>query len=142
MTDRRPVAPLLAPLLLLLLAATGCGESGQQYATNLGEAIDRSKAMSVRGDMQKIAAAITSYVTQEAELPALGDIQGLAGVLEPNWLRHVPTSDPWGTDYRFSADGSSYTIESAGQDKAWGTGDDMVMEDGQLTKMPEGFQRL
>ena len=137
MTALRP----LAPLVLALLAA-GCGESGQEYAANVGEAIDRGKAMSVRGDMQKIAAAITSYVTQEADLPALSDVHGLAEVLEPSYARRVPRQDPWGTEYRFDSSGSGYRIHSAGQDRQWDSDDDIVMEDGQMTQLPKGFQRL
>lgn len=131
----------LAPLALLLLAA-GCGKSGQEYAANVGETIDRGRAMSVRGDMQKIAAAITSYVTQEADLPELSDVHALAEVLEPAYARRVPREDPWGTEYRFESDGSGYRMQSAGQDRSWDSDDDLVMEDGQMTQLPKGFQRL
>ena len=131
----------LAPLVLALLAV-GCGKSGQEYAGNLGETIDRGKAMSVRGDMQKVAAAITSYVTQQAELPPLSDVHGLAEVLEPSHVRRVPRDDPWGTEYRFESSGSGYLMHSAGQDRSWDTDDDIVMEDGQMTQLPKGFQRL
>lgn len=127
--------------LALLLSASGCGKSGQEYAANVGETIDRGKAMSVRGDMQKVAAAVTSYVTQQADLPPLSDIHALAGVLEPSYARRVPREDPWGTEYRFESSGSGYRMHSAGQDRAWDSDDDIVMEDGQMTQLPKGFQR-
>ena len=139
----RPLAPFAAPALVLAaLLGAGCGKSGQDYATNVGSAIDRSKAAGARGDMQSIAAAITSYVSQESDLPPLSDIHALAELLEPTYSRRVPTADPWGTEYRFESSGGDYTVQSAGQDETWSTDDDLEMQAGQMTKMPAGFQRL
>ena len=128
--------------LLLALAAllAGCGDTGEEYANSTLRALDRGKANGARGDMQVIAAGLTNYMTAEGELPAVSDIHSLADALEPNIIRAVKRQDPWGTDYEFSCDGSSYTMRSAGQDLEFGNGDDLIMEDGQITKMPDGFE--
>jgi hypothetical protein len=141
-TTRRPArVPCIPVLLGFALLLAGCGKSGQEYAANVGQAIDRSKANGARGDMQALAAALTSLATQEGDLPEASDIHSLAEALEPTYTRHAPRSDPWGTDYEAECDGSGYVIRSAGQDREWGTDDDLEMQDGQMTKMPAGFTR-
>ena len=142
MTARRTPAfrpATLALLGLCVIALAGCGESGQEYANSTLNALERGKANGARGDMQVLSAAITSYVTQEGNLPQASDIHELADLLEPTFQRVVKRSDPWGTDYDISIDDTDYTIRSAGTDQQWDTEDDLIVEDGQVTKMPAGF---
>lgn len=142
MTARRIPVSRLAPFLSLglgLLLLAGCGESGQEYANNTLNALERGKANGARGDMQVLSAAITGYVTQNGDLPQASDIHELADMLEPTYQRVVKRTDPWGTDYDISIDDMDYTIRSAGTDGEWDTEDDLIVEDGQVTKMPAGF---
>jgi hypothetical protein len=132
----------MAPLLVLGLAAAvlaGCGESGQDYANSTLNAIERGKANGARGDMQALSASITTYVTQEGDLPQAHDIHSLADILEPTYQRIVKRADPWGTDYAVTIEGSDYTVRSAGADTTWDTEDDLIVENGQVTQMPAGF---
>jgi hypothetical protein len=57
-------------------------------------------------------------------------------------VRRAPTVDPWGTAYTYQTDGNGFTLRSAGHDRQFHTDDDVVVEDGQVTQLPEGYQRL
>ena len=129
--------PILLALAVTLLV--GCGEASTEYANSTLNAIERGKANGARGDMQVLSAAITGYMTSEGDLPQASDIHDLADQLEPTYQRVVKRSDPWGTDYDILIDDSDFTIRSAGTDMTWDTEDDLMVENGQITKMPAGF---
>ena len=134
------VAALLG---LCALASAGCGKKDQpNYGDQVARALQEGKASGARGDLQSLAVAITSYVTNEEGIPVASNIDELAARLEPGYLNRVPRVDPWGTPYAFSQDGSSYKLACAGVDKAFGTADDMEMVDGQVTKMPASYTRF
>lgn len=133
----RPV-PTLA---LLALVATACGKKKDEptYGEAAARAIREGHAMQARGDMAAIANALTNYVSSGSDLPEASTMDELASYLEPTHLRRVPVHDPWGSAYHYATDGSSYTLRSAGKDLRMGTDDDIVMTDGQITKMPKGY---
>ena len=133
---------------LALLLASGFGASGctkksePTYAENLVDAMRRGDAMQARGHMETIAIAVTSYVTQNGNIPEAGNIDDLALKLEPAFTRVCPRNDPWGHPYLWSATSSSWSLKCAGRDGIMDNDDDLVMEDGQLTKLPKGFTRF
>jgi hypothetical protein len=129
--------------VLLATVASACKKDDKPtYGERIVDAYDRGKANGARGDLQTIAIAITSYVTNEGSLPEADDIDGLAAQLEPDQVRRCPRKDPWGTPYYYERDGESYTLASAGHDKTWDTDDDLELSDGQMTKLPKGFTQL
>ena len=130
---------LLALLGLMVAVLAGCGDSETTYANSTLNALERGKANGARGDMQVLSTAITGYVSQEGDLPQAADIHALVDLLDPTYQRGVKRQDPWGTDYEVSIDDSDYTIRSAGADTEWNTEDDLMVENGQLTKLPAGF---
>jgi hypothetical protein len=94
------------------------------------------------GALQTLAVAITQYVSAEGSLPEAEDVDQLAALLAPTFVRRAPRVDPWGTAYAYQTDGQSYWITSAGHDRELDTADDVEVEDGQVTKLPEGYERI
>ena len=135
---------LAAAVAGLLLACTGCGKKkeGPTYGDNLARAIREGRATEARGDLQAIAVAITSYVTNEAGIPAAANFDELAALLQPRYLRTMKRTDPWEMPYTYSQDGSSYRLACSGADKTFGTADDMEVIDGQVTKMPKSYENF
>lgn len=135
-------------LALVVAAATifvaGCGKKKEEptYGDNLARAIREGKASGARGDLQALAIAITNYTTNEGGIPGASNIDELAALLEPRYLRSMKRTDPWETPYTYSQDGTSYRLGSAGADRIHGTEDDMEMIDGQVTKMPKSYERF
>jgi hypothetical protein len=140
-----PRVPLRAAGVVLLVAATlaACKKDDKPtYAEAVGKAYQKGKASGARGDLQTIAIALTTYVSNVGNLPEAEDIDGLAQQLEPTWVRRCPRKDPWGTPYYYELAGDSYTLASAGADGNWDTDDDVEVVDGQVTKLPKGLETL
>ncbi|MEM7248871.1 MAG: type II secretion system protein GspG [Acidobacteriota bacterium] len=133
----KPLHHRLVLLSLLALLGLACGESGQSYADNVIDASRRGQASGARGDLQVLSVAVTTYMTNEGDLPVAGDIHQLADILSPTYVRHVKTKDPWGNDYDYWSQGSDFTLSSSGHDGEWDTDDDVVIENGQVTSFPK-----
>ena len=139
---RRFLCPAVLGLSVATLLLVSCGKTGEEWAGNVIEAQERGKAAGASSDMQSLAVAITSYATDEGTPPVASDINALASLLEPRYTRRVKRNDPWGKEYEYSCDGTSYRIASAGLDGKWGTEDDLVNEDGTMTQLPKGFRKF
>ena len=145
MTHRsRRFALAVAALVVALALAGGCEkkEKGPNYGDNLVTAMDKGKVMGARGDLQTLAIAITNYILAEGNPPSARDIDELAGQLQPSHVRRAPKVDPWGTPYDYQGTGDGYTLRSAGHDQQFFTTDDVIMEDGAITQLPEGYKRF
>ena len=134
----------VACAVVAALFLVGCGKKKDEptYGDGLARAVREGKAMQARSDLQTISLAVTSFLTNEGNLPEATDMAELAGKLEPAYTRRLPRTDPWGTEYTYSQDGSSYTLMAAGKDMAFGTEDDMVLVNGQITKMPKSYENF
>lgn len=124
-------------ILLLLLGAAAYWvlkdrpEAESEYGDALLQSMDRGKAERVRGNLRTLHQALTGYMTAEGSYPTTSDIGQLGPMLRP-YVARVDTKDPWGTPYRYESTGSSYTIHCAGQDRKFGTEDDIVSYDGAI----------
>jgi ATP-dependent Clp protease ATP-binding subunit ClpA len=119
--------------LLLAIAEDDKGPAGDAL---------RAAGASPEAILQALAAVLTSYSIDSDGPPVASDINALASILEPKYTRRLKRNDPWGTEYDFSCDGTSFRIASAGVDETWGTEDDIVNEDGTMTQIPKGFRKL
>jgi hypothetical protein len=139
--SRSPVRLLRLGLpILLACALPGCSKKkGPTYSDRVVGAMREGHAMDARGDMQAIANALTSFVASDGNLPEAQDMPGLVSALEPTWLRVVPRTDPWGTEYKYAADESGWSLRSAGKDVKFGDDDDLVMQNGQITQLPKSY---
>jgi len=127
-----------AMLVLGLLVAAGCGTE-KEYAGNLVETYDKAKATGTAADMKAIGTALSAYRLDHGDYPSAGGIDALAAELSPDYLRIAATRDKWGRPFNYSAGPLGYTLVSTGEDGREGTADDLVLEDGRLTRTPPGF---
>lgn len=93
----------------------------------------RAKESRTELEMRNISTALSTYYTDNNSYPLTADYPD--EVESDGYMANVPDDDAWDTAYQYvSADGSSYTLESFGIDKANGGGDDIVFSDGILTE--------
>jgi hypothetical protein len=92
--------------------------------------MERGRVEQVRGDFRTIHLGLTSYMTANGEYPVVTEMRELSPLLSP-YVARLDVTDPWGTPYRYDSGGQSYTLSSAGQDRKFGTEDDVVSRDGQ-----------
>ena len=115
-------APLAAAALVLLLAC----RQGEEYLTTVVGAQDRATKVALESSYRALAAAIETYQLENGRYPArLGDIPDVAS-------GRLPGKDPWGSPFRYRAEGSRYEVRSDGADGREGTEDDVVLRDGQV----------
>lgn len=124
---------------------------------NLLNAIDRGKQKRTMADMRSIGTAVESYSIDNNAYPVATDMDTLKGIVEPVYIRSLPTVDGWGNPFLYWSDGASYRIVSRGKDGAedqdWseanpdsavGTqsfNNDIVFVDGLFVVYPEGQQQ-
>jgi general secretion pathway protein G len=144
-------------LIELLIVVAIIGIIAAIAIPNLLNAIDRGKQKRTMSDMRSVGTAVESYAVDVNFYPiqgSLGNIAGtVEGVLEPTYIKNVPTTDGWAGNILYGSDsggvGSDYTIVSYGKDKKassssiGATNDfdcDIIYENGTFSAYPEGVQ--
>lgn len=115
---------LALAVLGLLATLASCGSSEPPMSVNPG----RSLRAGYLAAMQVYAAQLSQIQNVRGQLPQGDGVQ----VLVEHGIKVVPATDAFGTELRYHNDGTHWTLSSAGPDMAWGTPDDIVIEDGQL----------
>jgi hypothetical protein len=106
----------LCVIIVLLLAAWQTVFVPHTW-NNLGGEVSRYQR--TRGDLLTISTALTNYAGDDQQaLPCLmdGPISRIAPLLEPTYIRKMPTHDGWHRPIRFQSDGTSWEIRSLGRD--------------------------
>lgn len=114
--------------------------------------LHRARQRRTMADLHTIALALESYNTDLGFYP-LGDggpISTIRSFIEPTYVKPLPRDDGWSNPIAFASTGSVYTLVSLGGDSRsslpWtggvthGTGDDIVLSNGQFYQWPEGVQ--
>lgn len=113
---------VVLPLTLGLLLACTSSEPPDQL--NPGKAL-RAAAVAT---LEVYGAQLNQVQNAQGALPEGDGVQ----VLLDAGIRAVPRTDPFGTEMGYHNDGAHWSLSSAGPDMAWGTPDDIVIEDGRL----------
>jgi len=116
------------------------------------ENADRSREKRTMADMVTVATATEAYATDVNKYPDAKSIEALRPILTPTYIRILPTTDAWGTQFAYyvSADKQKYRFVSAGPDKKFdpssfllgqapAKSDDIVYEDGVFLLSPAGI---
>src|SRR3954453_580852 len=116
------------------------------------ESADKSRERRTMADMRSAATAAEAYAVDLNKYPDAKSIEGLRPLLSPTYIRTLPTTDAWGTqfDYFVSVDKQKYRFVSAGPDKKFdptsllvgqapAKSDDIVFEDGVFLLSPAGI---
>lgn len=139
MNRPRPLYGFSVVLLVMgLLLLGGCGTE-KEYASGLVSGYDRAKATGTAADMKAIGSALSAYQLDNGDYPSVSGIDALVKELSPDYLRMASARDKWGQPFGYSASANGYRLVSKGHDGVEGTEDDLVFEDGRLTKTPPGF---
>ncbi len=68
-------------------------------------------------DMRSLATAVEARATDTEDYPKVMTLSDLERLISPTYIRTVPRTDTWGTEYLYVSDGTSYRFVSAGADK-------------------------
>ena len=116
-------------LIEILLVVVIIGILAAVAVPRLGGRVMQSQISAARGGAGAIGVAIDLYETDNGKLPE--SLQNLVTKgSEPNWngpyLKKAESlKDPWGTEFQYTKQGSSYTVVSAGPDLSFGSADDV-----------------
>jgi hypothetical protein len=103
-------------------------------------------------DLRSVATAVEAYAIEHDHYPLAEDLRGLAGKIEPLYIKTCPRIDGWGHPIEYEpGEGYGYVLWSPGKDGAYedeavggSTMDfdcDIVFADGTFVQWPEGMQQ-
>ena len=107
------------------------------------------KQRQTMADIRSIAVAVESYSIDHDQYPVATTIKELAALVEPDYIRDIPTTDGWGRPFQIKSTRRKYMIHSYGRNGvrdaapggAQGSLDaDIIFSDGQFVQWPEGLQ--
>ena len=122
-------------VLVALPLALACGGDDdkkgvvEEAADAAVRGIDRARQERTLSMMETLRLALERYQMDSGSYPAGSSLSGISGKLSM-LLPRVETRDSYGNTMSYSSDGSTYRIVSAGEDGAFGTGDDITLQDG------------
>ncbi len=127
---------LLFLLLALLNAASGLAEDPKPRKHEPRVVDQWYLAVHTIADANSLRTSVQAYAIDNNHYPLVTNIEELRPLLEPIYIRTMPTKDAWGTPfvYRSVDDGKSFVIASAGSDRkfdesTWGAGYTMLSKD-------------
>ncbi len=136
-------------LIELLIVVAIIGIIAAIAIPNLLNAINRSKQKRTMADMRSIATAIEMYSIDNAFFPAASSPATLAVLIEPAYIKILPTLDGWRRTYSIDSTSVQYTVWSGGSDGGslnyFGgptstIRDSIVFSGGVFVQWPEGQQ--
>jgi type II secretion system protein G len=143
-------------LIELLIVVAIIGIIAAIAIPNLLNAIQRGKQKRTMADMRAVGTAVEAYAVDNNYYPAAGSpVSSISTLLEPRYIKKLPTQDAWNGQYEYESAGGTtaqeYTIASYGKDNAAGPttfvatkttnfNNDIVFSQGVFVTFPEGSQ--
>lgn len=126
---------ILILLVTVLLVYCGNKEKPGEVQQAAQDAMgDKQKIQTAMLDIKAIGEAAMSYVTENYKAPEGASMQALKSALQPDYIRVLPTTDPWGNEFLYKGEGENFWIACAGPDGKFEgfekQGDDIVYQDG------------
>jgi|WetSurMetagenome_2_1015567.scaffolds.fasta_scaffold244448_1 general secretion pathway protein G len=110
-------------LIELLIVVAILGIIAAIAIPNLILAIQRAKQKQAMSEIRSLSTAVNSYATDTSHFAlGSGSYQNVDAVTEvvqlaPDYLKRVPSMDPWNTTYQYAADdkGADFSVRSLGK---------------------------
>ena len=137
-------------LIELLIVVAIIGIIAAIAIPNLLNAIDRGKQKRTMADMRSIGTAVESYAVDNNVYPVAATAAVLKGLVEPIYIKTMPTADGWSNNFQVDSITTQYTIYSFGKDGAGNTctagttqlfNDEICFINGQFLRYPQGSQQ-
>jgi hypothetical protein len=97
-------------------------------------AIRKEKILRTTADLRTIAIALESYRRAKGSYVAAENNVKLIDLLSPNYLQHIVRIDAWSREFEYKGTATTYRLASAGPDGKADSGDEIVIENGQVVK--------
>ena len=120
--------------VLLCLGSVACGNRGEEAAGEALRALDQGRIAGTRGTMEAIGRALAAYAIDNPGYPEGASLPGAMERLVPRYLPAPIQQDAWGRPFGYASDGATFTLSSRGDDGVAGSGDDLVMVDGEFKR--------
>lgn len=136
------------------IGAAGYKGTAGAYTISIGGVDPMDAVQQTLADLRSVATALEARATDYNSYIAAGNVDELAGHLQPTYIRQVPLRDGWNRPWRYMAleGGQGYAFASAGSDGVFqvdlsnlgGTnvGDDIVFSNGNFIYAPPNAQAL
>lgn len=110
-------------LIELLIVVAIIGIIAAIAIPNMMTAIQRGKQKRAMAEVRSIATATQAYATDTSQFPvqSSGGVvlgSGAGGTLSPDYLKSLPTADPWNTSYQFYGTTTGFAASTLGKDKS------------------------
>jgi type II secretion system protein G len=138
-------------LIELLIVVAIIGIIAAIAIPNLLNAIDRGKQKRTMADMRSIGTAVEAYAVDNNSYPTAATAAALKTLVEPIYIKTMPTADGWSNTFVVDAVATQYTISSNGKDGTpsgcvAGTlttlfNADICFANGQFIQSPQGSQQ-
>ena len=97
-------------------------------------AIRKEKLLRTTADLRTIATALEAYRRERGAYVAAETGAGLMDRLAPQYLNAVIRLDAWSNEFQYNGTAASYRLTSAGPDGKPNSGDEIVVENGQVVR--------
>ncbi len=105
------------------------------------EAVKREKARRTTVWLKELADGLSAYQRDRGRYVESNEIAELLDCLSPLYLSTPRRFDWWGKQFVYTGTATGYRLVSAGPDSKPGTSDDLVIENGELKTVSQGFGR-
>jgi hypothetical protein len=97
-------------------------------------AIRKEKILRTTADLRTIATALEAYRRAKGGYVAAESNEKLIDDLSPHYLLQIIRLDAWSREFEYKGTATTYRLASAGPDGKANTGDEIVIENGQVVR--------
>jgi hypothetical protein len=97
-------------------------------------AIRKEKILRTTADLRTIATALEAYRRTRGGYVAAENNEKLIDHLSPHYLLQIIRLDAWSREFEYKGTATTYRLASAGPDGKANTGDEIVIENGQVVR--------
>jgi general secretion pathway protein G len=137
-------------LIELLIVVAIIGIVAAIAIPNLLNAVDKGKQKRTMADLRSIGTAVEVYAIENTVYPTAADAASSKALIDPAYIKAMPTVDGWSTQFVVDSSAFAYTIYSQGKDGIGSTcvpgttstfNDEICFVDGQFQRFPLGPQQ-